>query len=79
MWRARMARSRAVTTWSGSCRPFAFMEARVLQAELAGALVEQVGESRLRARDPFGDDDRRVVARLHDQAAQQVAHRHARN
>ena len=47
----------------------------VQQADFAGLAVHVVGERRLAARQSFGDDDAGVVARLDDDAAQQVLDR----
>ena len=47
-------------------------ECRILEADLLGALVEEVGEGEFGAGDPLRDHDGGVVARLDDHAAEQV-------
>ena len=49
---------------------------RMRHAELGRALVHQRGEILLRAADALGERDRRVVARLDDQALQEVVDAH---
>jgi len=46
------------------------------QAKLARTLVHHLGETLFRAGDAFGQHDAGIVARLHDDAAQQVFHLH---
>ena len=47
-------------------------EVRVAQAEVGGALVHELGEGRLGARKPLRHDHGGVVARLHDDAADEL-------
>ncbi len=51
-------------------------EVRILEAETLGLLIHQVDESRLGARDAFGQHDARVIARQRDDARQQIGNRY---
>src|SRR5690606_33890875 len=64
---AREIPRRAQMTGRGEPRRIA--KGRRGHAERLGPLVHQRDERLLRARDPFGERDRRVVARLHDEPA----------
>ena len=71
-----MLRSRAVVVWPGVGQAFRVLVARVLHAERLGLLVHEFDEMLDRAAHAFGQRHGGVVARLHDQALDQVFDRH---
>ena len=69
---ASSARSFAVDTCCGARQPGRVDEVRVLHAQPRRFLVHALDERVLRSGDGFGERDRRIVARLHDHAVQQL-------
>jgi hypothetical protein len=54
------------------------LERALLETEFMGALGHLFGKRFLRPREPLGEDDTRIVARLNDDAAQQIFHAYLR-
>ena len=72
MWTANCAISRGVTRSCGSLLPQALAKLERVIAKFRRPLVHHDGEVVLRARNALGQRDRRVIAGLDDQAANEV-------